>query len=233
MKKKAVFFTIFLILAAQQITADPIITFFFRDYPQNQMAPYLMHILKKPNAIAKRTAEGILNHNRVAGIFSSYFGFLNVSNANGQTMFPRKQSSTALTLVITNKISPIIMFRHTLSHWELVPGIDVALYHCEQKENMATGLTFWKIQKIPVPTDNFISPQDSLIILAKPKNIFVPTGITLAREGANLLLPDMYVKKGIQTNRNALYMLSLSFLFAPVDLLYKKAPTSYETLIKE
>lgn len=233
MKKTFLFFVLGWLLSIQNSIADPIITFFFHPYPPEQMAPYVVAKFKKPNSIAKQMLEGVLHHNHVAGIFSSYFGFLNVSNENGQTMFPRKQSKPVIQLVITNKITPIIMFQYTVSHWELVPGNPATLYRCEQKEDAETGLTFWDVQKIPPPENNYISPQDSLIILAKPHNIFVPTGIILAKESANLILPDMYIKKGIQTNRNALYMLNLSFLFRPVDLLYKKAKTNYETLVAE
>ena len=197
------------------------------------MAQQLGYKLAKPHVIAKRTLEGVLSHNPIAGIFSSYFGFLNVSDQNGQTMFPRKQSKSIIKLVISNKITPIIMFQNTVSHWELVPGVPAALFECEQKEDEETKLTFWDITQATLPENNQIPSQDALIIIAKPHNVMIPTGITLAPMGANLILPELYVKKSIQTARNALYMLNLSFLFRPVDLLYKKAATSYETLVSE
>lgn len=222
-----------LLVSCTLILADPIVTFFFRKYPQAELANSTMRTLSKPHGIAKRTLEGVLHHNPISGIFSTYFGFINSSDENGQTMFPRKQSSTKLHLVITNKITPIMMFKNTVSHWELVPGTPAVSYLLEQKEDPETKLIFWQAQKEELPDDNKISSEDSLIIIAKPKNVYVPTGITLSQSDANLILPQLYAKKSIQTNRNALYMLNLAFLFRPIDLLYKKDKLYYETLVAE
>jgi hypothetical protein len=189
--------------------------------------------LKKSHGIAKQTINGIIHHHVTSGIFSSYFGFLNVSDQNGQTVFPRKQSKPVLEIIITNKITPIMMYQSTVSHWELVPGAPAEMYHAEQQEDPDTKLTFWNIEKVPLPADNHIPLQDALIIIAKPQNIMVPTGITLSEPSANLILPDMYIKKSIETARNAIYVLNLSFLFRPIDLLYKKEKIKYETLINE
>ncbi len=221
------------LLCFSPLSADPIISFFFREYPVEQRASSLLTQLKKSHGIAKQTLQGIMNPHPVAGIFSSYFGFLNVSDYNGQTTFPRKQSRPVLDIIITSKITPIIMFQHTVSHWELVPGTPATMYHAELKEDPDTQLSFWDIEKSALPADNHIPVQDALIIIAKPENIIVPTGITPLHPSANLTLPDMYVKPGIQTARNALYVLNISFLFRPIDLLYKKEKTKYETLINE
>lgn len=233
MKQISLFFLMIWLLSGSTIIADPIISFFFREYPAQQHAPMMLTKLKKPHGIAKQSLNGIIHHAGVSGIFSSYFGFLNASDVNGQTVFPRKQSKSVFEIIVTNKITPIMMFQATVSHWELVPGVPAAMYHAEQKEDPDTKLTFWDIQKVPVPQDNRIPLQESLIIIAKPQNIIIPTGITLTEPSANLMLPDMYVRQSIQTARNALYILNISFLFRPIDLLYKKEKTRYETLINE
>jgi hypothetical protein len=233
MKRMFLFFWLCSVLLRSPLKADPIITFFFRTYPSAETAAVLAAGLRKSHTIAAHTIHGTVGHNPIAGIFSSYFGFINVSDTNGQTMFPRKQSSPLLFIVITNKISPIIMFQYTLSHWELIPGVEARMYRAEQKEDADTGLTLWDIKDEPLPIDNKIPVQNSLIIIAKPSNIVVPTGITLVQPSANLLLPEMYVKKTMQSARNALYMLNLSLFFRPIDLLYKKAKLSYETLVNE
>jgi len=82
------------------LQADPILTFFFRNYPAVELAQSTLSKMRKPNAIAKRSLEGLMHHNRIAGIFSSYYGFLNVSGQSGQTSFPRKQSKGDITIVI-------------------------------------------------------------------------------------------------------------------------------------
>ncbi len=220
------------LLLTQSISADPIITFFFRDYPNAELSR-TMDKLKRPHGIAKQHLKALMNPNRVSGIFATYFGFLNTSSLTGQIMFPRKQSNANFQLVISNKITPIMMFQNTISHWELEPGTPAEVYTVELKEDESTGLFFWNIQIAPLPENKQLSQTNSIIIIAKPHNLYVPTGITLTKESANLILPDIYVKKGILSVRNALYVLNLSLFFQPIDLLYKKEKTKYESLIKE
>ena len=224
---------LFLLLLAPPLSADPILTFFFRSFPSEHLAQHTMHKLKKPHALAKRTLQGLTAHNPIAGIFSTYFGFLNVSDFIGQTSFPRKQSKGLITLFVTNKISPVMMFNNTVSHWQLVPGTPAAAYSLELKEDPVTKLSLWIVKKKVVPETGQIPATESLIIIAKPANIYVPLGATLTSQEANLVLPNMYARKGISSTRNALYMLNLTFLFRPVDLLYKKEKKRYGTLVAE
>ncbi len=221
------------LLISQIISADPVITFFFRNYPDAQLAQQTMNKLRRPDGIAKQQLHNLMNHNRVSGIFATYFGFLNTSNQTGQIIFPRKQSKATFQIIVTNKITPIMMFQSTVSHWELEPGTPAEFYTVELKEDENTKLSFWQTKKAPLPQNNYIPPETSIIIIAKPKNVYVPTGIRLTHPSANLILPDINIKKGVNSIRNALYILNLSFLFQPIDLLYKKEKTKYEQLIKE
>ncbi len=230
MKQKTV---LFLLLLGSQLSADPILTFFFRNFPQVDLAQRTMDKLKKPHAIAKRTLLGLTSHNPIAGIFSTYYGFINVSDYIGQTSFPRKQSKGEIKLFITNKISPVMMFNNTVSHWELVAGAPAAAYTLELKEDPETKLSLWLVNQGTVPQNGQIPATESLIILAKPHNVYMPLGATLSSQDTNLELPDIYAKKGISSTRNALYMLNLTFLFRPVDLLYKKEKKRYGTLVAE
>ena len=224
---------LFLLLLVPVIQADPIVTFFFRDYPNQDLAQHILQKLRKPQAIAKRALQGLALHNPRAGIFSTYYGFLNVSDYMGQTSFPRKQSKGLITAYITNKISPIMMFQNTVSHWELVPGTPAQAYTFDLKENPETKLPLWVVSKAEIDPTGQIPGQDSLIIIAQPSNVYVPLGATLSSQDANLKLPDMYVKKGIATTRNALYMLNLTFLFRPVDEQFKIEKKRFGLLIKE
>ena len=104
---------------------------------------------------------------------------------------------------------------------------------CTLKEDEETKLQLWQVSKIPTPENNQIPATESLVIIAKPHNIHIPLGATLTTQDANLMLPTMYVKKGINSTRNALYMLNLNFLFRPIDLLYKREAKRYGTLVSE
>ncbi len=224
---------LFLLLLAPALQADPIVTFFFRDYPSESNAQHALQKLRKPQAIAKRSLQGLALSNPKAGIFSTYYGFLGVSDYMGQTSFPRKQSKGAITVYISNRISPIMMFKNTVSHWELAPGTPAKAYTLNLEEDPSTKLLVWVVNEAEINPNGQIPGQDSLLIIAKPSNVYVPLGATLSSQDANLKLPDMYVKKGIATTRNALYMLNLTFLFRPVDELFKIEKKRFGSLIQE
>jgi len=219
------------------ISAGPIITFYFNEYPcygnTKAHAEQISHELSQPHGIAHHTLEGLTCHCPVAGIVSTYFGFLQVSNANGQTTFPRKRSSPHFMVVVTNKITPAVMFANTISHWEVEQNNPVQVYDFNLIKDPETQLLYWKVKKAEAPKDNHISTVDSIVIVAKPTAFYVPEGITLAKEDANLILPDMYIKTGIHPNRNALYMLNLSHYYRPVDMLYKKEGKTVDILTEE
>ncbi len=206
---------------------------FLRPYPGSvQQAQRWANKLKKPSSLAKRTIESIMGRNITTGIFSTYAGYLQVSNHNGQIIFPRKHSKPSLPIIVTNKITPIVMFGNTISHWELAPSAQAAMFTATIKQDEATQASLWHVQQTDLPENNQI-PLESLIIIAKPQNIFIPTGITLASESPHLLLPDMYIKKGINIVRNALYILNLNHFFRPPQTLYKKEANRYASLLQE
>jgi len=220
-------------LLYHSLNSEPLIMIFMRPYPgSKEQAQRWVDKLRRPSFLAKRTIEGILARDLTTGIFSTYAGYLQVSNHNGQIIFPRKHSKPSLPVIVTNKITPIIMFDNTISHWELEPSAQAALYTVEIKQNETTQALFWTITQKERPKNNRI-PLESLIIIAKPQNIYIPTGITLTNESPHLLLPDMYVKKGINIIRNALYILNLSHFFRPPQMLYKKEANRYATLLQE
>ena len=196
MKQKSI---LFLLLAASQLSADPVLTFFFKPFPQEHLVQRTLNGLKKSHGVSKRSLLSLGSANQIAGIFSTYYGFINVSDAMGQTSFPRKQSKGTLTVIATQKISPIMMFNNTVSHWEAVPGSEIAAYSFSLQEDPETKLSLWQVSEGTIPEDGQLKPTDSLIIIVKPKNLYIPLGATLAHPDANLKLPDMYIKQGIKT----------------------------------
>lgn len=222
------------LLCLTSLSANPVITFFFREYPvDSACALDLSNDFKNPDCIAKQTINGVTQYRGVAGIVSTYFGYLQVSNGKGQTTFPRKSSRPLINVIITNKITPIMMFQNTISHWEIEPGTPAALYTFEFKEDSDTKLTFWEVNQGQLPEKNQVNPINSIIIIAKPNNIFIPSGITVTPRDANMILPDMYVKPGIKTTNSALYMLNMNHFFRPVEMLYEKKPKTLDSLVQE
>lgn len=224
MKNIHTLFILACLCAFQKAYSDTTISFYFQPYPYTQEST--ANRLAKPGKIAKHILEGITNHNPVTGIFASYAGYLDVSNTNGLIMFPRKHENPALHLVISHKIIPIAMMSNTIHHWELDKDTPADIFLVERTQDPATKLFYLKVTKEQRPKDNII-PLESLIIIAKPDKVEIPLGITLTQDQPNLVLPDIYIKKGLNYTGNALFMVKISHLFAPVKTTYKKEEKRY------
>jgi len=208
---------------------DEAITFFFKPYPiikDSKLSQKIVDKLRRPGKIAKYTLNGALQESILDGIFSSYAGFLTVSDLNGQSAFPRKHENPLIYFLITTKITPMMMSGITIHHWELETGTPAAMYSAEKKQDEETDAFYWDVQKIELPENNRI-PLETVIVFAKPKNIYIPTGITLSHKSANIILPDIYVKKGINILKNALYVLNIKHFFGTIRHMYKPEETRY------
>jgi len=189
--------------------------------------------LKKPGKIASQQLHSSLKKNIASGIFSTYSGFLSTSDLNGETEFPRKHEETKVELVITDKITPNIITENTVHHWDLVPGVPTEIYSMERKLDEKTQLYYWDTKKIPLPANGRVS-RFAIVIIAKPEDIYVPTGATVANNKPNLVLPTIYVKKGIKIYSSTLYVLNLKNFFGPITREYKPAEkkNGYREVIK-
>ncbi len=222
-------FSIACLFTGQNSLSDVVITTFFKDYPvvEEQHAQELSQKLGSSKKLARRQIEGIANHNLHAGIFASYAGFIEASDVKGQLTFPRKHARPFLYVIITSQVTPIMMLQNTIHHWEIPSGVPYAVYTYERKKDEETKKYFWDIQRIEELKDNII-PLESLIIFAQPHYIYIPTGITLTTNNPNLILPDIYVKKGFNLIKNSLYVLNLNQYLGQVNRQYQKKPTSYQ-----
>ncbi len=211
------------LLAAACTLECATITVRLRAYPN---AEKIVQKLKKPGKIAQYTVEGLVNHNMVTGIFATYAGFLEASNSYGYIVFERKHNQPVVYLLVTKHITPIVMFEQTIQHWKLIPEISAQFYKIERITDADTELTYWQVEQADIPKDNVI-PLETIIIIAQPKHIYVPTGITLTDTGPNLLLPNVYTRKGIKIINNSLYILNLAHLFGQVHVTHDKKATYY------
>lgn len=231
--KKNIFIRVFILACfyhCAQLRSDPVITFFFKPYPTFDLEKVAQKTAQKVangRTLAKTRVKQLAGDPRlVSGVFVTYAGFLAASDPNGQVILPRKHDKPYLLLLVTNKITPIVRSGNTLAHWELLPEVPAKLYRAQKKDDFTTKITYWDVQEIPLPANGII-PLEALTILAKPDSIYIPTGITISQESPHLILPDMYVKKGIDLTGNALYMLNLTHYFGPILFLYKKGKEEY------
>lgn len=206
---------------------DPIINFFYRRYPYSQSdAANTSKNLKKPGKIAHHITRNMMNDEPIVGIVSTYGGYVQVSNNVGQTTFPRKHSKSMVYVLVTTKITPIVMFANTIHHFALEAGVPANMYSIERKIDINTNIYFWEVQQVPLPQDNNI-PREAIVIITKPNYIYIPTGITLTQNSPDLMLPDIYVKKGIDPVYGALYMLNINHFFRPIPTWYKRKSDGY------
>jgi len=230
MNRKLIILIISFLFMYPNVKADNVITLFLRPYPiatEQNFAQETARKLAYPKKLARRRIEGLAGHNQIAGIFASYAGFIESSNYNGQLLFPRKHAQPKINLIITTKITPVMFFAQTVHHLELEEVAPIALYTIERKQDEDTNQFYWDVQQeTEIPRD-YVIPLESLIILAKPQHIYVPTGITITNDSPNLFLPNIYVKKGINIIANSLYMLNLMHLFRNPDFEYEKEKDGY------
>lgn len=223
-----------LILASLLYQFNPlngaVISFAFRDYPIVKSAyesQKFADSLSLPGTAAKTKLEKLIAKRLTAGIIGTYAGYTTVSNLDGRIIFPRLQNSTTLYLIVTTKMTPIIMLANTVHHWELEEGTPVKMYKAEQKYDDEHKVFLWDIHEVPVPSDNII-PLASILILAEPQDIVIPEGITVTQDSPHLLLPDIYVKRSINKVANALYMLNIDLFFGN---LFIKGKTTEKSLL--
>lgn len=232
MSHSTYFLSIALFLYASHLQSDAVISLFFRDYPAYTAkdAQSFKHKIGSACALAECCLDGLVCRNVRAGIWSIYAGFLELSSNDGQLNFPRKHASPNLHVIVTNKLTPIIMFEQTVHHWELAPDAPTALYIIEKGQDELTENYFWNTQKIDRIKDNVVPPE-AVVIVAKPENIYIPLGITLTTESPNLILPPFYVKPGINNIENTLYILNLSYLFSHTKVQNRVKPKRVTTQV--
>lgn len=211
-------------LLSNSILADEVITFFVRPYPQGNSGAGSRAFqcdLSQVGKIAEYCLQGGMRTTTVAGIFFSYAGFLDISNINGQVVFPRKQVNADISLLITDKLTPIPIQNHIIDHWELEVGTPAQMYSIQRKWDNQARLFYWTTTKAELPQDNVV-PLTTIVMFAKPRYVYVPLGVSVANADPNLILPDIFVKEAIKTPTHALSLLGLRQFFGPIGSIEQK-----------
>lgn len=204
-------------------SADPLITFSFKPYTLNLNAPARFVMPEKTTLTQIEKLFSPL----VAGIPLSYGGYLTVSDLQGDVSLPRKHEKPIVRILITSRITPMIMGGLTVHHWEREEGTLAAIYTAERRQDPKTKKFEWSVQQEPLPKSMVIKPA-TIIIFVDPASIVVPTGIFPTVNQPNLHLPDMYVKDEIVINQRSLYLLNIKQFFGPLKGLFQKKPLLYQ-----
>ncbi len=176
-----------------------------------------------PGKVATKITQSFLSNGHHS-IFATYGGYLTISDYNGQIIFPRMQQKEELTLIITENIKPVFMIGNTIHHWELVSPAQI--YSVIRKQDHKTKLFYWDVQPEKELANNII-PLTSIVLFIKPRNIIVPTGITITNDNPQLVLPTLYAKKSINPLTPTLNVLNIRQFFGALPSSIKKINNTY------
>lgn len=235
MKYKKTIILIATILIHNSLICDQIITFFFRPFPsknKEQVAEKRAKKIGRVEKMPKYTLRSLTKNYFTSGIFCTYGGYLAISDLHGQVTFLRRHKDPKINILITEHIVPMMMLENTVHHWEVTKPDQATMYEIERKLDVAAKTYFWKVKQIDVPADKIISI-DTIVIIANYEKIYIPQGITITTQNPQLLLPDIYVKRGIEKLTSTLYLFGIKNLFAMTDTVYKKSTKQYSHQIKE
>lgn len=215
------------------------ITFFAREYPTfAKEATNFAHKKDKlahPSYPHMQKIKQLLDPDVSNGIFATYDGYLTLSAPDGQLSFPNRidwndNKPPKLHLIITNRVTPIMMNSATVHHWEIEEKTPAAVYKLERTKDPNSDVYFWNVTEEKIP-ENLIIPLDGILIFAKPDTIYVPTGIVLTENSPNLHLPDIFVKPEINKISNALYVLYLKHFFGQIRRSIKLEKTPHREVV--
>ena len=232
MKKTVRGICAFMVLQPLYLMAPPVLLFRLLPYKAPAAHEGIIKTLRKPGALAKIAGRGGMNRDSVAGLFASYGGYLTVSRPDGTVIFPLGHSKMAVHLVVTSKIVPVRMFGNTIDHLAFDPTVKSEMFYIDQLEDEDSEQPIWRFTQADMPRDNRI-PADAVILFAKPKNVDVVLGDMPARAGQHFVLPDVFVKKGVNLVGRSLYVLSLAQFFKPVRLYTELEPTRYISQVED
>lgn len=221
-------FILALFFHIHSLLAEQLITLFLKQYPVIQPMVQAQKFIAKIHQPAKlaRYQTKRLAPSTISGIFATYGGYLTASDLTGEISFPWRHDKPLIHLLVTQELTPIVRSGNTIDHWELQEGVPVKAYKMEQKWDNSAQTLYWDITQEPAPANNII-PLESIVIFSDPKYIYVPLGIEMAKETPHLLLPDIYIKHGINLTENALYVVNLSHYFGGILPIFKKDKTRY------
>jgi len=215
---------------------DSIITIFVKKYPYLkkseikslqkdfntlELSSYSKKI-KQPNYLHKSILNSYFKKNLLPGITCFYAGRTTTSKPDGQITFPRRQQTANMHILVAEKVIPAYMIApSTIHNWRIDPRQSAEMYLMELKHDPNIKISYYETKKIDLPKDNNI-PLNTLIFIADPKTMYIPLGATIVDNSPNIVLPDIYIKKGFCFLRNVLFNLAVNQYFEDTEKSIKQ-----------
>lgn len=207
-----------MIHATSLLAQNHTINMLVHEYPQEEL---IKQSTPDYRSMPKQIIKNTFYQPVVSGVYGIYNGYLAHSNDLGILSFPRTTQIEQFTLIITPFVRPLFFENtFTIDHWLITQPELASAYHIQRHKDPETKLRYWKVLKTDIPANNYV-PLHAIIIVAKPKNIYVPTGVSPTTNLPNLVLPPIYAKRGLDRVKNALFLFNIKQFFASVEKVYK------------
>ena len=220
MKYISKLFMIMVLTSLQLHPVDSIITFFVEKYPyfkiekKSKFDPEkYSKQLKQPTFFYQTISNLHKYESAIPGIMCLYGGNVAVSDKNGQIILKRNQQTPNIYLLVAKSVLPAYMIApSTVHNWMIDPKESTELYFAEFKQDDKLELYYFNVSKAELPADHNI-PLNTIILIADPADVFIPTGATITDLSQNLILPNIYIKRNFCFIHNSLYTLAIKQYF--------------------
>lgn len=215
-------------LAQTALAEHATINFFVQPYPTQELNKKKLVIDERVGP--KYTLKKELYQPANVGVYATYNGYLTHSDSYGLVSFPRKTQREQFTILVTEAVRPSFFIANTIRFWHILDPKHAEMYYIERLQDPETELYYWKVMQTNLPED-YTVPIHTIVVLAKPKNIYVPLGITPTTKQTNLVLPPIYARKGLDHIANALFILKIKQFFGELQKMNKVDQLSSDNLI--
>ena len=236
---KIIVYLLITIIQSAKITADNRIVIHLRHAPEEvrkeiELTLHKEKGINKINGLAEKTPAEVSQKMvkkeirkylmpDLSGFTAVYSGYSDVSDPDGLISFPLRHTRKKVYVALTPEIKLIKAKENTVSHSEYIENETnpIEVYLFEQKQN-GDKQPFWDVKKIDLPADKTINPI-TIVILTKPKNIFVMEGDHLSAENVQLVLPGLFVLDNKEKEKILLKQLDIKRYYEPIQMEEKKA----------
>jgi hypothetical protein len=169
-------------------------------------------------AISKKLLEE--TNYGIEGITALYRGYADISDTEGRLLLPRFDYIFDFPIIISERITPIFFNSTIPDHFAIPDEDEFQVYRAKgiEKHNDITNTKeiHWSVEKINQQENNEYKhiPQESIVILADPKNLFFSSEPMQMDESFNVILPTLFINNTTPESLLAYHNLSLqTFLY--------------------
>lgn len=139
-------------------------------------------------------------NNGVEGITVLYRGYEDLSDEEGRILLPRFDYQLEFPIIITQDIYPVFLNSNIPDHFVIFQDNEFEVYWGRGVEIMSkdqsSQIISWEVAKIDSNEKNNykVIPQNAIVILADPQNVFFSSEFMQMDDSFNVILPPLFIK---------------------------------------